>query len=155
MKNGNVLRPALRANTRLVFRVLSGTAGEPLSTWNPDVQVRPGTAGISRQNLLSLEPIHRIGEPVAATSRSPADEHFRVNGIPMPVLAVSGLHLFLRDPMPSLGVRMIQTDRDSYESLFVGVEIRPARIETSPPTKRLTISVIISRSGRLVFLQDL
>ena len=148
MENGAIIRPPIRANTRLIFSVFDSRLPEPLCRWQPRVVFRntppPAlTARLIDADPLDYLPIHRLGDAIFALAPAGVEpsEYFRIDGVAMPVLMQDGIAVYIRDTAPSVGLRTIQSPTHASPSLFVDVQVSPSRVELHPLTKSLTVSV--------------
>jgi hypothetical protein len=142
MRNGTEFRPHFQTNTRVTIALFREGMPEPLCTWTPRVRTnrRPATRALPFDPL-DLVPIQRLGDPILAlaTGNQTLADDYTVDGMPMPVLLQAGSLVYLRDPAPSTGIRTIRSPRHAAPSLFVDVQVSPAKVEAA--TKYLTISV--------------
>jgi len=145
IEDGALLRFIPPLSTRLVFRFLRSGSLEPVCSWQPQVRVLDKAAplfkAITRSadiGILDRWPIHRIGEPIVAFNWNAP---YTIAGVSMPEVAKLGDAVYLGDPAPNLGVRVIHsTDHDS-PSLFVETTVAPARVSVEVPIRQLEFSV--------------
>jgi hypothetical protein len=128
-RNGPVLRTVRKRGKRVSFSVVTHE-GEGLCTWQPQIYVNPphpspASVDYVRLNAADRRLFRRLGQPiewVTAGSGIKETESFRIDGLPMTVLAVTPFEIILRDPAPALGWRTIQAA--GYETTYRFVDVR-------------------------------